>query len=110
MDEKYKYNSNTALFRFLHNLNQAPALSLAQRTAFHDPHDVTDSALVLLIMSVEAGSLLYKLPVDRVLHLPFNRDGDGLIHLVALYHPDPCFTQISFNHCFSFLLSLLFDY
>jgi hypothetical protein len=69
----------------------------------------SDGALVLLIMSVEAGGLLYKLPVDRVLHLPFNRDGDGLIHFVALYHPDPCFTQISFNHCFSFLLSFIND-
>ena len=95
------------LFSLLHNLHQTPTLGLAERTALHDPHDIPYRAFILLVVGMEAGSLLYELTIDGVLHLTFNSYGDGLIHLVALYNPDPCFAQISFNHCFSFLL--LFD-
>jgi len=59
-------------------------------------------------MSVEAGSLLDELTIDGVLHLPFNSYRDGLIHFIALHHPDPCFAQISFNHCISFINDLCF--
>jgi hypothetical protein len=91
------------LLRLLHHFHQTPTLALAQRTALHDPHDIAYRALVLLVVSMEAGGLLYELTIDRVLHLPFNSYRDGLIHLVALYHPDPCFAQISFNHFINFL-------
>src|ERR1700754_966636 len=99
-------NTIVSLFRLLDDFHQAAALGLAQGTGFHDPYDVPGGTLILFIMSVEAGSLLYELTIDRVLHFPFDRHCDGLIHLVALHHPDPRFAQISFNHCFCFYLLL----
>ena len=90
------------LFRLLDDLYQAPPFRFAQRTALHDLHDVSDRALVLLVMGVEAGGFLYELAVDGVFHFPLHGNRDGLVHFVAFNHPDPRFTQISFNHCISF--------
>src|ERR1700722_15501971 len=78
------------LLGLLNHLDKAPTLGLAQRPAFHDLHHIAYPALILLVMGVEAGRLLHELPVDRVLHLPFDSDGDGLGHFVALYNTDPC--------------------
>ena len=101
-------NTVISLLGFLNDFHQAPPLCLAHRAGLHDLYDIPDGALILLIMSVEAGSLLYELTIDRVLHLPFDSHSDGLIHLIALHHPDPRFAQISFNHCFAFYAFLTF--
>src|SRR3982750_3167765 len=76
-------SGNGRLFYLFNHFNKSPAFGLAQRTGFHDLHHITDTALILVIMSMELGSLLNELTVDRVFHFTFNRNGDGFGHLVA---------------------------
>src|SRR5687767_3151875 len=83
------------LLRFLYNLNQSPSLSLAQGTGFHNANSIAYGALIFLIMSVEFGSLLYELTVNRVFYFSFYRYSYGFFHFVAGNHPGSCFTQIS---------------
>ena len=59
-----------------------------------------------LIMGMEFCSFLYKLSINRVLYFSFYSNSDGLCHFITGNNTCFCFTQISFNHCFSFLLLL----
>jgi hypothetical protein len=40
-------------------------------------------------MRMELGGFLYELTIDRVLYFSFDRNSDGLCHLIAGYDTDP---------------------
>lgn len=75
------------LFCFLDNLDQPPALCLADGTGLHDLHHIAGTGLALLIMRMELRRLLYELTVDGMLYLSFNGNGNGFGHFVAADHP-----------------------
>src|SRR5574344_983476 len=75
-------------------------------TSFHDKDGITDSALVLLILSDKLGGLLDELSVQRMFLFTFNGNYDGLVHLIADHYSCSFLTKISFHK--SALLLVLF--
>src|SRR6478735_3310780 len=71
------------LLGLLEDLDDAPALGGGQRAGLLDPHAVTDTALVLLVVGLELAGATQDLAVQRVLDAVLNGDDDGLLHLVA---------------------------
>ena len=64
-------------------------LGFAERACFTDTHHIAHFAGVLFVMRMELGCLFYKLSIDRVLHLTFHSNSDGLFHFVAGHNADP---------------------
>ncbi len=85
-------NAASFLLNLLHHFNQSPTLGLAKRASFHDLYNITDAALIFVVMSMELGSLLYELTIDRVLYFSFYRNSNGLSHLIAGNNTYPCFS------------------
>jgi UDP-N-acetylmuramyl pentapeptide phosphotransferase/UDP-N-acetylglucosamine-1-phosphate transferase len=74
--------------------------------ALHDLNTVTDTALVLLVTSLELHGTLQDLLVQGVLHAILNGNHDGLIHLVGHDDADAGLSQITFFHRLTSLLLL----
>src|SRR5437773_2383353 len=68
---------------FLHDLEHAPALLLGDGARLGDAHEVADTALVLLVVDLEAGALLDRLAVEAVGLGRADLDDDRLVHLVG---------------------------
>ena len=49
-----------------HHRHQAPALEFAHGTSFHNFHNITDAAIIVLIVSHETLGLLHEFTVNRV--------------------------------------------
>src|SRR5688572_8782512 len=69
--------------RALDHAHQRPRLAPRQRPALRDRDGVACAALVLLVVREQLGRAPHVLAVGRVLDQPLDRDGDGLVHLVA---------------------------
>src|SRR5687767_701563 len=69
--------------RALDHAHQGPRLAARQRPALRDRDGVARAALVLLVVRQQPGRAPHVLAVGRVLDQPLDRDGDGLVHLVA---------------------------
>src|SRR5688500_12381523 len=69
--------------RALDNAHQGPRLAARQRPALRDRDGVARAALILLVVREQLGRAPHVLAVGRVLDQPLDRDGDGLVHLVA---------------------------
>jgi len=76
------------------NLDEAPALVLADRPRLHDENRIAFTGRVLFVVSHHSGGALEVLAVHRVLHLSANVDRDGLVHLVAHHDADAFFARI----------------
>src|SRR5690242_17628516 len=72
-----------ALLRLLHDLEDAPALLLGERARLGDADEVAHAGFVLLVVDLEARSLLHGLAVQPVGLGRADLDDDGLLHLVA---------------------------
>src|ERR1700682_6222101 len=72
----------TLLLRFLHDLEQAPALLFRDRARLGDADEVAHAALVLLVMDLEPRALLDRLAVQPVGLGRADLDDDRLVHLV----------------------------
>src|SRR2546423_4723675 len=75
--------------RLLHHLDHAPALVPGDRARFHDPDQVSDPALVLLVVRLELDAVLHHLLVQRVRLAVGDLDDDGLLHLVRDHAAEP---------------------
>src|SRR5260221_9176402 len=73
----------------IHDLDQTPALLLAQRARLLDAHDIADPGAIGLVMRLEARGLFVRTFVDRVTLEGLDGHDDGFLHLVA--HPPPHF-------------------
>src|SRR5690606_13387978 len=76
---------------------QTPALLLAEGARLHDPDGVSNTGGVVLVMGHELGRTVDELPIDRMLYLAVNRNGDRLLHLIADDLADPFFSKVSFR-------------
>src|SRR5262249_13561425 len=71
------------LLRLLDDRRHHPALAGAERTRLGDGDLVADLGFVLLVVREEGRRAPLGLPVQRVAHLPLDRDLHRLVHLVA---------------------------
>jgi hypothetical protein len=67
----------------LNYVQNTPALVFAQRAAFLDKDNVTDTTLVSRIMSHIFHPTANELTVKLMTYLPFNEDNNTLVHGVA---------------------------
>src|SRR5579859_4191428 len=70
------------LLGLFHDLEQAPALLFRDRARLGDADQVADARLVLLVVHLELGPLLDRLPVQPVGLGRADLDDDRLVHLV----------------------------
>src|SRR3982074_467177 len=75
--------SRASLLGLLEDLGDPPALVLGQRPRLDDAHPVADTALVGLVVRLEAGAMLDDLLVQRMRLELANGDHDGLVHPIA---------------------------
>src|SRR5579864_1007183 len=72
----------TSLLGLLHDLKYAPALLFRDGARLGDADEVAHAALVLLVVDLEPGALLHRLPIQAVRLGGADLDDDGLVHLV----------------------------
>ena len=58
--------AGAGLFCSFDDFDQAPALEFTQGTSFHDFHNITDAAIIVLIVGHETLGLLHEFTVNRV--------------------------------------------
>src|SRR4029079_11550358 len=80
--------SAPSLPRPLNDLDDAPALRLAERTGLHHADRVTEVRVVVLVVRRELVRARDRLLVERVPDLAIDADEDGLVHLVRHDHAD----------------------
>ena len=56
---------------------------MAKRTGLHDADGVANATLVVLVMGLDLGGAVHDFAIQRMANAILNRDGDGLVHLVA---------------------------
>src|ERR1700690_80757 len=73
----------SGLLAALDDREQAPGLAPRQRPARRDGHGIALTGLVVLVVREQLGRAAHELAVGRMAHDAFDRDRDGLVHLVA---------------------------
>src|SRR5690606_25177073 len=89
------------------DLNDAPALLLAQGTRLHDPDHVPGTAQVLLVVGLRPPGAAHSALVLRVDHHALDGDHHGFIHLVGDDRSDPglAHAPLGFRHRQSLLVT-----
>src|SRR5699024_12206013 len=84
-----------------------PPVRGRQGRGLRDPHAVTDTGGVGLVMNLDALGAAHDLAVQRVLHPVLEFDDDGLGHLVGHDVPDPHLAAVALGGVghYSFLLT-----